>query len=116
MVAIVVAILMKAAVVLGVSRLLPGVRINGYSTAIGVAVVYGLLHWALKGVLVFLSLPLIIVTLGLFLLVLNAFLLWITDKLIDGFEIRSKPALLLATLGITIGSLGVDRLVLRLFG
>lgn len=115
MLPVVAAILLKAAVVLGVSKILPGVRVRGYSAAIGVAVVYGLLHWALKGALVFLSLPLIIVTFGIFLLVLNAFLLWLTDKLLDGFEIRGMPSLLLATLGITIGSLGVDALVVRLF-
>lgn len=116
MLPIIAAILLKAAVVLGVSKILPGVRVRGYSAAIGVAVVYALLSWALKGLLVFLSLPLILVTFGLFLLVLNAFLLWLTDKILDGFEIRSTPSLLLATLGITIGSLGVDSLVHRLFG
>lgn len=115
MVAIIASILMKAAVVLGVARIVPGVRVQGYAGAIGVAVVYGLLHWALKGVLIFLSLPMIIVTFGLFLLVLNGFLLWLTDKLLDGFKIRGLPSLALATLGITIGSLGVDALVTRLF-
>ena len=115
MVAFVVALVLKALVVLGVSKLVPGVRVRGFGAALSVAVVYGVLSWALKGILVFFSLPFIIVTFGLFLLVLNAFLLWMTDKLLGDFEIRGKPALALATLGITVGSLGVDSLVSRLF-
>jgi len=115
MVQVLVSLLLKAAVILGVSRITPGVRVDGYGTALTVAVVYALLHWALKSALVFLTLPLVLLTLGLFLLVLNGFLLWITDKLVSRFTIRGFPALALATLGITIGSLGVDALVAKLF-
>ncbi len=115
MIPIVAAVLLNALVVLVVARIVPGVRVQGYAGAIGVAVVYGLLHWALKGILIFFSLPMIVVTLGLFLLVLNGLLLWMTDKLLSGFSIRGLPSLILATLGITIGGLGVDQLVTRLF-
>ena len=57
---------------------------------------------------VFLSLPLILITLGLFLLVLNAIFLWITDKIIDGFEIESFMYTL-----ITSAVISVFDLVLR---
>jgi putative membrane protein len=115
MVSLIAAVLMKAAVVLGVAKIVPGVRVQGYGSAIAVAVTYGLLHWGLKSALVFLSLPLILVTFGVFLLVLNGILLWMTDKLLSGFKVRGLPSLALATIGITIGSLGVDALIVRLF-
>jgi putative membrane protein len=55
--------------------------------AIVVAAVYGILKFVFYWVLVFISLPFIFVTLGLFLIVINAFLLFVTDKLIEDFEI-----------------------------
>lgn len=71
-----------------VTQILPSVRIKGFSTAVVVALVYGVLKVLLTKILVVLSLPLMFVTFGLFYFVINAFLLWITDKLIDGFEIK----------------------------
>jgi putative membrane protein len=105
-------LLLDAAVVLAVSKVVPGVTIRGgYRTAVAVALVFGALHWALKTVLVLLTLPMVVLTFGLFLLVINAFLLWLTDRLLDGFEIRGRGALALATLGITAGSTAVSWLV-----
>ena len=109
-------ILLQALVVLLIARIVPGVRVKGFGSALGVAVVYGLLQWALKGALTFFTLPLVVVTLGAFLLVLNGFLLWVTDKLLKSFEIRGFPSLAMATLGLTLGCLGVDVVVGRLFG
>ncbi len=67
--------------------------------------------WLFKGILVFLSFPLILVTFGLFHLVLNAFLLWVTDKILDSFEITSMKALAIGTVALTIGGAGVTLLV-----
>lgn len=104
MLAIILTILLNALVVFAVARLTPGVRVASYATAIGVAAVYGLLHAALHGILTFIAFPLVILTLGLFLLVINGFLLWLTDKLISNFEIRGFGPLAVATVLITIGS------------
>ena len=62
-------------------------RIESLRTATAVAAVYGILKFVFYWVLVFISLPFIFVTLGLFLIVINAFLLFVTDKLIQYFEI-----------------------------
>ncbi|MCC7263716.1 MAG: phage holin family protein, partial [Candidatus Latescibacteria bacterium] len=59
-----------------VARLLPSVHIRSFGTAVMVAVVYGVLKFLLYWLLVLLALPFVILTLGLFLLVLNAVLLW----------------------------------------
>ena len=88
--------------VLVVTRLMPSVRIKGCATAVFVAFVYGILKLLLTKILVFLSLPLMILTFGLFYLVINAFLLWLTDKLIPGFEIKGAFSTLFAAFLISL--------------
>ena len=85
-----------------VAQMLPGVRIRSLLTAVAVALVYGVLKFLLWWVLVLFSLPLVFITLGLFLVVINAFLLWLTDKLIDGFEIRGFGTTIIASVLISI--------------
>jgi putative membrane protein len=104
-------VLANALVVFVVAKLVPGFRVKTYGTAVVVAIVYGLLSFFLKWLLVLLSLPFIILTLGLFLLVLNAFLLWMTQRLVDDVEIDGPIALGMATVGITLGHLAVDRVL-----
>ena len=90
-----------------VARLMDSVHIRSLGTAVVVAAVYGILKMLVYWLLVILSLPLIIVTVGLFLFVLNAFLLWITDKLIDGFRIDGLGSTLIASVLISICDLVV---------
>ncbi len=109
-------VLLNAVVVLGVANLVPGVTIRGgFGTAVSIAAVYGLLQWGLKTVLVLVTLPMVILTFGLFLLVLNGFLLWLTDKLLDQLEIRGFAPLAIATVGLTVGTSLVRVLVHGLF-
>ncbi len=93
--------LLSAAVFM-VSNFLPGIRIESYGTAVIVAVVYSIINLLLGWVLVFLSFPLILITFGLFNFVINAFMLWITDKMIDGFEIKGAGTTLLASFLISV--------------
>ncbi len=85
-----------------VAHFMSSVHIRGFGSAIGVAVVYGLLKFFFYKILVFMSLPFVIITLGLFLVVINAGLLWTTDKLIDGFEIDGLVSTLVASVGISV--------------
>ena len=78
------------------------VYIKNFGTALVVALVYGLLKLLLTKILVILSLPFIILTLGLFYFIINAFLLWITDKLIDGFKIKGIFSTIIASILISI--------------
>lgn len=105
---LVLQLLLNGLVVWTTARVVPGVRVSGFGSAVWVAGVYGLLALLLKQALVMLSLPLVVVTFGLFLLVLNGFLLWLTDKILSRFEIRNLAALTLATLSITLGFTLVD--------
>ena len=95
-------ILILSAAVFLVSRILPGVRIKGYLTAVAVAIVYSFINFFIGWFLTLLSLPLIIITFGLFKLVLNAFMLWITDRMIEDFEIKDFFTTILAAVLITL--------------
>jgi putative membrane protein len=68
---------------------LEGVKIKGFLTAFGVAILLGLINMFIKPLIVFLTLPLTILTLGLFILVINAWILLIVDKLVEGITIKS---------------------------
>ena len=81
--------LLSALSLTAIAKFLPGFRINHFGTALMVAGVYGILHVLLSTVLkVILFLPMVL-TLGLFAFVINAFILYLTDKLVDDFEIDS---------------------------
>lgn len=82
-------ILLTAIAVMLVAYILPGVGVANFWTAIIVAVVLGILRLIVKPVLVFLTLPITIVTLGLFLLVINACIILMADYFVGGFVVDS---------------------------
>ncbi|TGV00861.1 phage holin family protein [Flavivirga rizhaonensis] len=82
-------LLLNAIAVFVIAHFLNGVHVDGYITAIIVAVVLSVLNLFVKPVLVILTLPITIVTLGLFLLIINALIILLADKLIDGFSVNS---------------------------
>lgn len=82
-------ILVSAAAVLVTSRLLSGVTISGFGTAIVVAIVLGIVNGALGPVLLFLTLPINVLTLGLFTFVIIGALVMLTSALVPGFHVAS---------------------------
>ncbi|WP_318309608.1 phage holin family protein [Flagellimonas crocea] len=82
-------LLLNALAVVILSYVLPGVGVDSMFTAIIVAVVLSILNFLVKPILVILTLPITILTLGLFLLVINAIIILITSNLIDGFQVTS---------------------------
>ena len=89
-------------VILFLARTLPGIYADSYGTCILVAIIYGLINVTLGTVLKLLGLPFIIITLGIFLVVINSFLLWITDQLLEDFEIEDYGTTFVAALLITL--------------
>ncbi len=78
-----------------VAQFVPGIAVDGAFTAIIAAVVLGVLNTLVRPILVILTLPVTIVTLGLFIFVINAFLFWIAASFIDGFTVTGfVPALI----------------------
>ena len=74
--------------VLILAHLLPGVSVNGWGSALLVALVLGLLNIFIKPILVLFTLPATIFTLGLFLLVINAIIIMLCDALVPGFGVE----------------------------
>ncbi len=69
------------------AKVVPGVRVDDWVTALVVAVLLGVVNTVLRPVLIFLTLPVTILTLGLFALVINAFLVILVSNLVPGFTI-----------------------------
>jgi putative membrane protein len=69
--------------------LLPGIILKSFFVALVVAVVLGILNTILKPILIVLTLPITILTLGLFTLVINAGLIMLTSSVVDGFYVQS---------------------------
>lgn len=93
-----VAVMIAAAV-------LPGVRVRHWGTAFFAAAILGILNALVRPVLVFLTFPITILTLGLFLFVINALLFQLASALVEGFEVKSFGWALLGSLVVSVVSL-----------
>lgn len=70
-----------------VSRVVPGISVRDFYTALIVALVYGLLNAIVRPILIILTLPITLLTLGLFTFVLNALLFWLVARFVPGFTV-----------------------------
>lgn len=82
--------------------ILPGVKVDGFATALIVAIVLGAVNMFIKPVLVLLTLPLTILSLGLFTFVINAFLILLVSNLVPGFKVDGFLAAFLFSLVLSI--------------
>ncbi len=80
-------ILITSGLVLLIANFMPGVHVTGFTTALIVAIVLGLLNIFIKPILVIFTLPVTIITLGLFLLVINALIILLCTKIVGGFSV-----------------------------
>ncbi len=107
----IVHMLLLGGVIFALAETLPRVRVASYGTALLVAVVYSIANMLLFWVLAVLTLPLMLLTLGLFSLVINAGLLWVTDELIEGFEIEDTLHLAIMAVAITVANVIIRALL-----
>lgn len=91
-----------AAAMLLLSRLLPGFQVTGWGPALLASVVLAIVNVILKPILFVLTLPFTILTLGLFLFVLNAIMLWITAAIVPGFRVAGFATTLIASLALAL--------------
>ena len=82
-------LLITAAIAFILARILPGIEVSSYGTAIWFAIVLGLLNIFLKPLLILLTLPLTLVTFGLFLFVINTITVLVASDWVKGFKIHS---------------------------
>lgn len=80
-------LLVTAFIVVALSNFLPGAQIENYSTGIWVAIAFGLINIFIKPILVLFTLPVTVLTFGLFLLVINAFIIMLCSSLVNGFHV-----------------------------
>lgn len=79
--------LLNAIALLAVAYLLPSIQVASFGAALLAALVLGLVNTLIRPVLVVLTLPVTLLTLGLFLLVINGLLFWLVGNLLDGFSV-----------------------------
>jgi len=85
---ILISILLNAVLLFLVGQFVSGIQVRDAKAAIFGAVAFGLANTFIKPLIVLLTLPINIVTLGLFLLVINAMMLMLAAALVDGFEVE----------------------------
>ena len=90
--------LLSAAALLFVAYVYGGVQVQSFSSALIAAFVIGLFNAGLRPVLVILTLPVTVVTVGLFLFVINALMFWAAAGVLDGFHVNGFMAALLGSL------------------
>jgi len=80
---------LNALALLAVAYLVPGIHVAGFTAALVAALVIGLVNMLIKPVLVLLTLPITVLTLGLFILVINGFLFYAVGSWLEGFEVKT---------------------------
>lgn len=96
-----------------IAWLIPGIEVSNYVTALFVAILFGLINVFIKPIIMIVTLPINFLTLGLFTLIINAFLLWLTGYIAPGFEVDGFwsaffGAIILSFLAGFIGRIGKD--------
>lgn len=91
-----------AGLILAIPNYLKGIQVDGYTTALIVALVLGFLNAVVKPIINIISLPITIFTLGLFSLVINVGMVYLASALIDGFSISGFITPLLFSFAISI--------------
>jgi putative membrane protein len=100
----------SAALLLLVANLVRGIQVEGWGSAILGALALGLVNAFVRPLMILLTLPLTIVTFGLFLLVVNALMLWLVAALVPGLRVQGFGPALLGSLLLTLLNLGIATL------
>lgn len=100
-----------AASILAASYLIPGVRVNGLYAALILAVVLGLINLIIKPILIVVTLPVNILTLGLFTFVINAMLVMLAASVVKGFEVSGFFAAMLFSIALSVINFLLSKLI-----
>lgn len=104
--------LLNALALLAVAYLVPDIHVAGFGTALVAALVIGLLNMLIRPILVLLTLPITILTLGLFILVINGLLFYAVGSWLQGFEVRTFMAGIIGALVYSVLSWLLTALVI----
>ena len=112
---IIVRWLLLAAALLLVHRLYDGVNVASFSAALIAAFVIGMLNTLVRPLLVLLTLPVTLLTLGLFLFVINALMFWAAASVLEGFHVDGFSAALIGSLLYSLCGMVIDVATERMF-
>ena len=98
----IVQLLVNALAVVLIANLLPGVAVASLGTAVWVALILSILNLLVKPILIVLTLPITVLTLGLFLLIINAIIISMADALISGFTVNGIGIAILFSLLLSV--------------
>ena len=101
---IIAKLLLIALTLLLVAEYVPGITVDGFYTALIAAVILGVLNLIVKPILFILTFPITVLTVGLFVLVINAALFWFAASFIDGFSVAGFWPALIGSLIVTVVS------------
>jgi putative membrane protein len=104
-----------AGALLLVAQVDSGVQLQNFSSALMAALVLGLFNAVLRPVLIVLTLPITVVTLGLFLFVIHAALFWAASGLLDGFAVAGFEAALIGSVFYSLLCVAIDSALEQLF-
>lgn len=108
MVSFILKFILTAVLVYGLSKVVPTAELSGYGEAAILVIVLGILNAIVKPVLKFFGFPITVLTLGLFLLVINVIIIKLADWLMSGFSIDGFFNALLFSLGLAVVNMIVD--------
>jgi putative membrane protein len=94
--------LLNALALLAVAYFVPDIHLSGLEAALIAAVVIGFVNCLIKPILVILTLPVTILTLGLFILVINGVLFWAVARYLPGFDVRTLTAGIIGALAYSV--------------
>ncbi len=106
---------LSACALMVVAHVARGVEIQSFYAAMTAALVIGLLNVFIKPIAVILTLPVTIVTLGLFYFVINALLFWAAGSMLDGFNVAGFLPALMGSLVYSVCQLAIEAVLDRLF-
>ena len=95
-------LLLSALAFLAVANLVPGIAVASFWTALILAVLWGIIGVTVKPIVLILTLPINILTLGIFTFILNGFFLWLLGGIVKGFEVQGFWVAVLGALVLSI--------------
>jgi putative membrane protein len=107
--------LLSAVALLAVASLYSGVEVPGFGAALLAALVIGLLNAFVRPILILLTLPATVLTMGLFLFVINAWMFWWASSLLEGFQVQGFWAAMLGSVIYTVLGMVIDSALESLF-
>lgn len=108
---LIITLLLNALAIFVTQYIVPGFSVDGFGTAILAAIILGLINTFIRPVLLFLTAPINILTLGLFTFVVNAIMLWLTTLVVSGLRIDGMLSTLLGAIVISVISTALSMLL-----